>query len=127
MRLRFDCTIVCSDELFLTDSEGVGKIGSKSEGVEGTGIISLAVAKDPNVRSSNNKSSAVISGNTRSIFCTTSKLGLLRPDRICDILLRGIPNLSANCDALSCLRLINNSIFSLKFIIGFCKQISLQK
>ena len=68
VRLRFDCTIVCSGKLFLTDSEEVGKIGSKREGVAGAGIISLAMDRDPNVRSSNSKSSAVISGNTRKIF-----------------------------------------------------------
>jgi hypothetical protein len=84
-RLRFDRTIVDSVETFLTDSEAVsfeasnkllkGKI-SWPKGTEGF------TPEMDRVRSSNNKSSALTSGNADSIFCTTSKLGLFLPDKI---------------------------------------------
>ena len=115
-----------SDVKSADDSGGVAAGGrpTKRLGAGGGGIDSGGVATGCEPRFmgpfSISSQSGLISGKRSKIFFITSKLGLLRPDVICDIAARWMPIASANCDAVNPFWAITCIILSLSLIIHNC-------
>ena len=95
------------------------RLGAGGGGVDSGGV---AIGCEPRFMGpfSISSQSGLISGKRSKIFFITSKLGLLRPDVICDIAARWMPIASANCDAVNPFWAITCIILSLSLIIHNC-------